>query len=156
MIDHDALRHCRVWQCAPNELCTRRWVSDPENPRCPSCHLPGEAASLTYGEALDAMERFGCDMDIHVAVPVPEVVPLSTLRRELWVGLGVFHPMSQEGDRADWLAYDVGIIVDMFPDPDFPGWQCRFIHALGGSSGTLKYRPDNLWVPRTLAERLHR
>ena len=85
--------------------------------------------------------------------PVPDLVSLTTIASDKWIGLPVFHPLSHEGDRPNWLLYDVGVIVEVNPDPDFEGEvQCRFV--LGDGTATLHYRPAYLWVPRVLADRL--
>ena len=97
--------------------------------------------------------RLGCEVPVHTTEPIPEVVQLSTLPREFWEGMPVFHPLSQDGDKASWHAYDVGVVVEVRPDADFPGFRCRFLHSIGGESGTLIYGPNNLWVPKVLADR---
>ena len=85
--------------------------------------------------------------------PVPDLVQLSTLPPAAWVGLPVFHPC--RGTRANWLRYDVGVILAVNSDPDFPTeLQCRFVQSLDGHAHTLHYHPDNLWVLRVLAERI--
>jgi hypothetical protein len=105
---------------------------------------------------VEATERFGFDdFPVHMPEPVLEVVQLSTLPRELWVGLPVLHPCGQSGATPNWLVYDVGIVVEVFEDSDLPGeFRCRFVHSMGQANGTLQYSPDNLWVPKTLADRL--
>jgi hypothetical protein len=147
-----AERALPVWRCS--RCCDVQWVSESEETSCPHCLMAGETAGYTYGEVVDACARFGCQVPIHRAQPVPEVIQLSTLPRELWEGMPVFHPLSQDGDRASWLSYDVGIVVEVQPDPDVEGFRCRFVWAIGEKSGSLRYSADNLWVPKVLADRL--
>lgn len=88
---------------------------------------------------------------------VSQVVQLSTLPRELWVGLPVFHPQEQQGSLADWESFDVGVVIDVEPDADFPDeYRCQFVAGFIGETSTLRYAPWNLWVPADLAARIVR
>jgi hypothetical protein len=145
-----------VWRC-PEIGCGEQWASSDNESSCPFCHCgQGERAGFNCGEVADAAERFSfSDFPVHIPEPVPEVVPLSTLPKDIWVGLPVFHPCGQDGSVPNWLLYDVGIVVEVCADMDIPGeFRCSFVHSIGSTNGTLRYRPDNLWVPKTLAERL--
>ena len=146
-----------VWQCQEYLTCGEQWAAV-ENSDCPFCHSgPGEETGYSYGDVLDAADRFGFagQFPVHYAEPVPDLVQLSTLRREQWVGLPVFHPSRQDEERATWLVYDVGVVIDVEHDPDFEGeYRCRFVVSMGASTTTLVYSPDNLWVPKVLADRL--
>jgi len=146
-----------VWRCQDVE-CGQQWVTWEAVARCPFCSgIPVERTGFTYGDVAEAAEKFGFrgDLPVHVPVPVPDLVQLSTLPQDTWIGLPVFHPMEQQGILANWLLYDTGIVLEVYPDPDFPGeLQCRFVVSLGGHATTLHYQPDNLWVPSTLAKRI--
>ena len=68
----------------------------------------------------------------------------------------IFHPLAQCGVggqiRANWHRYDVGVVSEVSPDPNFDaGWRCRFIIGDLTSQGSLSYDPTNLWVPKPLA-----
>ena len=149
-------RDLPVWKCPQRNICGEQWATRMEGTICPFCHGgPGEATGFTCGEIAAAADRFGFHdkLPVHIPVPVPDLVQLSTLPRDVWEGLPVFHPCSQENTTCNWLHYDVGVILDVRPDPDLPGQlQCRFVTSAGGSP--LRYGPTNLWVPRVLAERL--
>ena len=150
-------REMPVWKCSESDVCGEQWAWWDNQSLCPFCHLGrGEQTGFRCGEVADAAERFGFDdFPVHIPEPVPEVVPLSTLPQETWVGLPVFHPCGQDGTVANWLLYDVGIVVKVLPDADLPGeFRCRFVHSIGQANGTLQYGPDNLWVPKALAQRL--
>lgn len=90
-----------------------------------------------------------------------EVVCLESLPQEIWVGRTVLHPMEQTASGPVWntddyphrdpddppnaLAFDLGIVLEVFEHPDaLGGLRCRFLTENGGS---LHYGPDNLWVP---------
>ena len=147
-------RDLAVWRCTGSDGCGEQWSSWNDESSCPFCGDRGERADFTYGEISDACERYGCEVPVHLAEPIPAVVRLSTLPRELWEGMPVLHPLSQEGDRANWSAYDVGVVIEIVSDEDFPGgWRCRFLCGVGSNSGTLLDGPDNLWVPRILVHR---
>ena len=147
-----------VWRCPRVGDCGVQWATWDEGTTCPICHLGrGEPTGFTCGEVAKVAEDFGFAEALPVLMPelVPELVQLSTLPANLWIGLPVFHPSSQEGNLPTWLVYDVGVILEVCPDPDFEGeLQCRFVTSMGGRSATLRYSPSNLWVPRVLAERL--
>lgn len=163
-----------VWVCE-NRDCEGFWATldhtDPSSPPlCPEhdCHERGASdhavyAGFTWGEAAKAQNKFSCDIPVYYATPVPELVQLSTLPRELWLGLPVFHPFSQaetpEGDPVcSWHTYDVGVVVAVEPDPDWfeehGEWRVHFQGAVGDGGWTLHYGPSNLWVPKVLAQRL--
>lgn len=161
-----------VWEC-DNDMCEGYWVDrerlDPADPPlCPEhdCHKLGaddhaKYAGFTWGEAMDAENKFLCDIPIHHSLPVPEVVQLSTLPQELWMGLPVFHPFGQKGREGEieceWFSYDVGVVVEVVPDPHFAQygeWRVHFQGACGSGGWTLGYSPTNLWVPKVLADRL--
>lgn len=147
-----------VWRCPQTDICGEQWVTWNEGTTCPFCHSGlGERTGFTYGDLARAADEFGfCgDLPVLVPVPVPDLVLLSTLPQHKWIGLPVFHPCGQDGANANWLLYDVGVVLDVYPDPDFPSdLQCQFVTSQIGRSATLHYRPSNLWVPRILAERL--
>ena len=146
-----------IWRC-PQDICGEQWATWEEATTCPYCHRGlGQRTGFTYGEVAEAAEKFGFsgDLPVHISEPVPDLVQLTTLTSETWIGLPVFHPCGQEENRANWLLYDVGVVVEVFPHPSVPNeLQCRFIVAASPSSFTLEYGPSNLWVPRVLAERL--
>jgi len=165
--------HTPVWRCADNDTCELVWASDEVPKFCPECEFvlyhsvlaqgktwdspPPEAAGLTLHEARDAENLFGCDIDVYTPTPLPfEVVKLSTVPQHLWVGMPVFHPFGQMGDLANWFRYDIGVVTEVFPDPDFHEViRCRFIMSgLGSGAGSLQYGSENLWVPKQVAERV--
>lgn len=98
--------------------------------------------------------------------PPFELVQLSTIPQERWRGLPVFHPGCQQGDTPYWTGaddpfqdrnedeqgalYDVGVVLDWEPDPDFAD-QIR-VRFLGDFGSTLRYSPENLWVPKKFAD----
>jgi hypothetical protein len=145
-----------VWRC-PHATCGIQWATWEDGTTCPSCHIGlGESTGFTCGDVDDAAEKFGFTEDFPVlrSEPVPELVQLSTLPISLWIGLPVFHPCRQQGNEPSWLTYDVGVILEVYPDPDFEDeFLCRFVMSMGQHSATLHYSPSNLWVPRSLAER---
>lgn len=154
-----------MWEC-PEPDCEDFWVDsdrlDPgDPPLCPNrdCHPVGARdavryAGFTWGEAVDASNRFNCDVRVHYSQPVPELVQLSTIEGE-WIGLPVFHPSCQKGVSCDWHSYDVGVVVEVFPDPHFEGeTRVRFQGACGDGGWTLQYSARNLWVPKRLADLL--
>jgi len=152
------LRNIPVWRCSQRDVCGEQWATWEEGTTCPYCHVGiGERTGFTYGDVVNATDKFGFGGDIPVHVPqaVPDLVQLSTLPQDTWVGLPVFHPCGQQGTNANWLVYDVGVVLEVYPDPDFADeLQCRFITSMGGRNSTLRYHPSNLWVPRVLAERI--
>lgn len=151
-------REMPVWRCTQSDVCGEQWASESAGATCPFCYVGrGESTGFTCGEVAAAAERFGfgSELPIHIPWPVPDVVQLSTLPRDTWEGLPVFHPCGQDGDVPNWLRYDVGVIVNVFQDPDLAGeFRCRFVHSTGEYNSTLQYGPSNLWVPRALAARL--
>ena len=146
-----------IWRC-PEHICGEQWATWEGGTTCPYCHLGlGRRTGFTYGDVAEAAEKFGFSegLPVHISEPVPDLAQLTTLPQETWIGLPVFHPCGQEENRANWLLYDVGVVVEVFPHPnDASEFQCRFIVAAGFSSFTLQYGSSNLWVPRILAERL--
>jgi hypothetical protein len=150
-------REMPVWKCSEVDVCGEQWAWWDNESSCPFCHCGrGERTGFDCGEVADAAEKFGFDdFPVHIPEPVPEVVQLSTLPRDAWVGLPVFHPCGQAGTVANWLLYDVGIVVEVCADTQVPGeFRCRFVQSMGSAHDTLLYSPDNLWVPKTLAQRL--
>ena len=156
-------RDLPVWAFDPDELDEGYWVEhdrlDPDDPPKDPGGLGRTVAyaGFTWGEAIDAENKFLCDIRIHHAYPVPAVVQLSTLPREVWVGIPVFHPCEQRGAECNWHCYDVGVVVEVEPDPDFAEygeWRVTFQGACGNGGWTLHYSPKNLWVPKALADRL--
>jgi hypothetical protein len=151
-------RSLPVWRCSELDVCGAQWATSEEGTTCPFCHCrTGQSTGFTCGELQEAAERygFGGDLPVHIPEPVPDLVQLVTLPRRAWIGLPVFHPCAQDGTNANWLSYDVGVVLEVCPDPDSPReLQCRFVTSVLGRSATLHYGPDNLWVPRVLAERL--
>lgn len=151
-----------VWRCL-DDLCEEVWAQAETPPFCPACgplmKSSVEPAGFTVGEAREVGDRFGVDVPIFIPKPIPlELVQLSTLPEDTWVGMPVFHPCEQSGEGANWHRYDVGIVIEVYPDPHFEGMrQCRFLHGvLGSGNGTLHYAPNWLWVPKVLADRVHR
>ena len=145
-------REMPVWRCARDGLCQEQWATWDDAPRCHSCDRPAEPAGFTWGEAESARERFLCEVPVHYPMPIPEVVQLSSLPQEIWVGLPVLHPLGDAGPDADWFYYDVGVVSEVIPDRDLPDSpDCRFIHS---HHGTLRYPAARLWVPKVLADRL--
>ena len=85
-----------------------------------------------------------CHSELPSPIPgaVSQVVQLSTLPRELWVGLPVFHPHAQQGSLPDWESFDTGVIIEVKPDPDFPGTdRCQFVAGFCGGTSSLGYGP---------------
>jgi len=114
----------------------------------------------------------------HYPGPPPfDLVQLHTLPLDQWKGRAVFHPMSQQGDTAHWLAeddpyfhaeaemfegtlippdkkgpsYDVGIVVEWEAD----NWRqepdnpgAHEVTFLTGDGGSLHYGAYNLWTPK--------
>ena len=173
----------QVWECSDDD-CDGIWAQESTPECCPECSflfyhmalvekdsekqtrmlekLPvPQKMGFTYQEAVDQNNQFWwaeITGRIHVPEPIPyELVPLSTLPREKWLGMPVFHPFGQMGEIANWFRYDVGVVTEVFPDPDFAeygDWRCRFVLGGLGDQGTLHYAPTNLWVPKPLAENL--
>ena len=149
-------RDLPVWRCSETEVCGEQWASARQGETCPFCHLgAGQPTGFTCGEAAEAADKFGFgDFPVHIPQPLPELVQLSSLPSDAWIGMPVFHPSSQQGTTANWLAYDVGVVIAIESDPDLPGEsRCRFLIS---SETSLIYSPDNLWVPKALAVRLHK
>jgi hypothetical protein len=157
----------KVWRCTDTPLCDELWAQVDEPEKCPVCDEPVQDEGYTLQEALDAENKFLVDVEVYVPVPIPHsLVQLSRLPSNTWVGLPVYHPISQMGGVGNWHRYDVGIVSEVILDPAFPDehsdgdyWEnhgrCRFITGTGGGGNvTFHYAPDNLWVPRPLAERL--
>lgn len=95
--------------------------------------------------------------------PPFELVQLSTLPQERWRGLPVFCPACQVGDTPYWTTqddpfrdpededgarYDVGVVLDWEPDPDFADLGVIRVRFLGDCGSTLRYSSTNLWVPK--------
>ena len=102
-------------------------------------------------------------MALHDGAPPFHLVQLSTLPQEQWRGLPVFHPGCQMGDTPYWTGasdpdgdrdedeqgplYDVGVVLDWEPDPDFADLGVIRVRFLGSFGSTLRYASSNLWVP---------
>lgn len=148
-----------VWRCQ-EECCGEQWATREEGTICPFCHIgPGAKAGFTCGELIKAKERYGFrgELPVHIPVPVPDLIQLSQIPREHWVGLPVYHPCSQGEEGCNWLLYDVGVVVGVRPysNPNSPDkFECTFVTSEGDSAGTLEYKPSNLWVPSSVAKRL--
>ena len=147
-----------IWRCPRQDLCGAMWATRDEGTTCPFCHGgSGQPAGFTWGELARAAEEFNFNGELPVLlpVPVPELVQLSTLSVDIWEGLPVFHPCGQDEFHTNWLLYDVGVVLEVYPDPDISDeLKCRFVASMGGDSVTFHYHPANLWVPRALAVRL--
>jgi len=135
-----------VWQCTSRD-CDFKWATDLVEQQCPACHMSTvQLAGYNYAEVIEASEKHDYDKygDIHVPNPVPDLVALTEIDQEHWVGLPVFHPLVDS-----WIMYDVGIIIDVYQDPDFSDMQrCCFQTS---DCSTLVYPPDRLWIPEKLA-----
>ena len=149
-----------VWRCL-DDLCEEVWSQEGTPTHCPACgdimKSSVEPAGFTVGEALDVENRFGVDVPFYTPEPIPlELVQLSTLPESAWLGMPIFHPHEQSDAGANWHRYDVGVVIEVYPDPDFEGEkQCRFLLGdLGTGNCTLHYAPIFLWVPKVLVERL--
>lgn len=146
-----------MWRCR-SDICLEQWASEGGDSTCPFCHLAEiERTEFTCGQVADAQEKFGFRgaLPVHLPQPVPDVVQLSTLPRDLWVGLPVFHPIGQEGNLPDWRCFDVGVVMRVHPHPDLSGeFKCEFVAGFLGGVSTLRYSPWNLWVPTVLAARI--
>ena len=96
--------------------------------------------------------------------PPLELVQLSDVREQLWAGIPVFHPHYQVGNTPRWLsdsdedfgdaAYDVGVVFEWGPDPDFADIGIVRVAFVGDGGSVLRYASTNLWVPKTLCERI--
>lgn len=97
--------------------------------------------------------------------PPFELMPLAEVPRSEWRGLPVFHPWAVENGNAYWrvedapewmrspdetkgTAYDVGVIYDWEPDPDFAQYGQFRVHFLGSDGLTLHYDSQFLWTPK--------
>jgi len=143
-----------VWRCSETDVCGEQWASARAADTCPFCHLGiGQSTGFTCDDVAEAATKYGfSDFPVHMPQPLPELVQLSSLPSDLWIGLPVLHPSGQVGKTANWLLYDVGIVTALESDPDLAGeFRCRFITS---SESSLIYSPGNLWVPKILAQRL--
>lgn len=107
-----------VWQCPQRDPCGAFWVTREADTTCPFCHVGrGQPAGFTWGDLARAAEEvdFDGELPVLLPVPVPELVQLTTLPPELWVGLPVFHPCGQDQTHANWLLYDVGVCTRLVP-----------------------------------------
>jgi hypothetical protein len=151
MGDGDLLSDVPVWVCSDSD-CQEQWASRTEVFECPFCGLGrGRAAGFTLQEVHAVAERYGFlgDLPPHLAGPTLELVNLSSIPRSGWVGLPVFHPL------INWLRYDVGVVVEVFADPDIEGeYRCRFVCSNPQGTSTLQYAAAHLWVPAPLARHL--
>jgi|GEM_PF-6355176 len=163
-----------VWHCEETEWKCETWAAPLDDPPqdCPSCTGPvGRAVGMQSGapirylgtlteiratEAAQGIELY--DSPVRIPKPPPfDLVPLTNVPRDMWLGLPVFKPTWQAGIGADavcsWYGWDVGVIAEIYPDPNFEGeTQVHFIDAYQG----LHYDPRWLWVPKGLADRLSR
>ena len=143
-----------VLRC-PDLCCDKQVVTNLLSPTCPFCHETELVdTGFKYGEARAAADKYGFEEDIpiHVPTPVPELIQLCDIPENLWIGLPVYRPFSQEDSVCNWLAYDVGILSYFYFDPKTnPSRQCRFVTC---DTGSLEYSDWNLWVPKSLAENL--
>ncbi len=151
-------RNLTVLRCSVPD-CREQWASRDDGSSCPFCRVgTGQDAGFTCGDVADAAEKHGFleDLPVHIPEPVPDLVPLTTLSERHWVGIPVFHPMSQDGAEADWRLYDIGVVVEVFDDPDVADAprRCRFLVSCMGPGATLQYSAQNLWVPAVLARHL--
>lgn len=96
--------------------------------------------------------------------PPFDLVQLSTLPQEQWRGRPVFNPGCQVGDTPYWTGrddpfgdrdedeqgplYDVGVVLDWEPDPDFADLGIIRVRFLCSFGSTLRYASTNLWTPR--------
>ncbi len=85
-------------------------------------------------------------------------VELAPLPRDTWIGLPVFHPFEQRGTICSWHTYDVVVVTHVAMDADFGeslgSMRVGFRGACGDGGWSLTYSPENLWVPKVLADRL--
>ena len=148
-----------VWRCQ-EECCGEQWATWEEDAICPFCHIkPGIKTGFTCRDLIEAEEKFGFQekLPVHIPIPVPELIQLSMIPSEMWVGLPVYHPCSQDVTGCNWLLYDVGVVVEVLADSNpnsADKFQCRFVTSDGSFPGMLEYKPSNLWVPKSIAERL--
>lgn len=104
------------------------------------------------------------------ATPPFDLVQLSTLPESVWRGRAVFHPHEQHGDVPTWglteddvaaavaagepapelgsPCYDVGVVLDWWPDEDFKDLNLTRVQFLHDSGSKLVYCSTNLWTPR--------
>lgn len=155
IIDRINMKDAPVWHCTFKE-CDAEWAEFEQRERCPECSSDVKPAGFTLGEAIELLDKVASirgtekwRAHIHVPRPPPfELVQLSQFPQDQWVGLPVFHPMSQTGSTPDWYMYDVGVVCEFYPDPHFDDiTRVRFVCDNGT---TLHYSSDNLWVPATL------
>lgn len=161
-----------VWKCGEEDdgLCGEVWAQEDTPDYCPACsfvlyhnaramgrdphvHIKRPIGVCTLEDARNAERRweaFDIAIPVHVPSPIPlELVQLSTLPRSEWIGKGVFHPMGQMGECANWHRYEIGIVISVEDDPDFKDMvRCRFLSADFGNQGTLAYQPSNLWTAK--------
>lgn len=153
-----------VWACS-EDGCDEVWAQKAHPQYCPECSFilyhsaidRGKTPTVAKPKFVSSLEelrsfeeKYSLDVPVHVPEPIPlDLVQLSTLSRETWVGRPVFHPIAQMGQRANWHRYEIGVVIAIEQDPDFPEEErCRFITGTFHSQSTaLAYRPDNLWTP---------
>lgn len=96
--------------------------------------------------------------------PPFELVQLTTIPQDQWRGLPVFIPQCQVGDTPYWTGaddpfgdrdedeqgalYDVGVVLDWEPDPDFADLGVIRVRFLGSFGSILRYSAQTLWVPK--------
>ncbi|VAX03051.1 hypothetical protein MNBD_GAMMA19-890 [hydrothermal vent metagenome] len=140
-----------LWLC-PDKTCNSKWLTDEEGLTCPYCHLAtGIKSNKKYSDVQNEIKKDDKN-EYLIPYPVPELVPLTSLPMELWIGLPVYHPCGQEGNVCNWLLYDIGILVEILPDKNFEDEiECMFIV---GSQSSLIYSASNLWVSKKLVGHL--
>lgn len=130
---------------------------------CHTCHThggrpcrrgPGEfhAARRTHAAAiLKDRDRWfvpRLDLPIDIIPDFSKLVPLNEVQAPFWKGALVYHPMSQSADGTTWTYYDVGIVLEVFEDPDFPDLDEPFrtrVRMLT-EHGKLHYGAWNVWT----------
>lgn len=99
--------------------------------------------------------------------PPFELVQLSTIPEEEWIGLPVFHPCCQIGETIYWrledvpfwadgddtgTMYDAGVVTKVFErNQEYPDETRVFF--IGSCGSTLQYSVSNLWTPRRYAKK---
>jgi len=102
--------------------------------------------------------------------PPFELVQLSTIPQNKWLGLPVFHPYCQIGKTPYWnrknnsyenekhkhynegSLYDVGVVFSWYPDPEFADLGVIRVRFIGDNGSTLCYSSDNLWTPKRFTQ----
>jgi hypothetical protein len=170
MYNIEKIQDMRVWMCNEDDdgLCGEIWAQEGTPEFCPECSFIFYHQAKIQGkepkvkrpvgicplEEVRSVERrfevFGLDIPVHIPTPIPlDLVQLSTLPREEWVGKPIFHPQGQMGDLANWHRYEIGVVIAVEPDPHFDDKvRCRFLMAdFRSQSDAIAYPPNNLWTP---------